>query len=76
VPSQFDPLPEWPTKEPRRPLKPTFVQCEECGRIDLDGAGSKADVVDEHEVDAHANELVVYCPSCWKREFECPEEEL
>jgi hypothetical protein len=48
---------------------PTFLQCEECDRIDLHGVGWRADIVAEHE-------LAVYCPACWNREFECwPEDE-
>jgi hypothetical protein len=51
----------------QHPPAPTLV-CVECGASSVHGDGWKAELATGFELD-DTDEIGVYCPSCWAREF-------
>jgi len=43
--------------------------CQECGAVSVDGAGWKAEVAPDLLERVDDDEVVVYCRTCWTREF-------
>ncbi len=43
--------------------------CIECGETSHDGAGWKAELAPDLLDEVEPDEVAVYCPECWSREF-------
>jgi hypothetical protein len=54
--------------EEEQPPMTAALVCAECGASSTDGARWKAEFVTDDELEDD-DEIVVYCPACWNREF-------